>query len=124
MKKQLKNNFFFFLDKKGLCFICEDELVGSGIPLKSCRTYIGNVLLTQKIDDLIGEHFVVTVNNEDRLCKDCVALLNDVDKIEVELKLVKNALLLGIKNKYGLSVDADGEIEVFILLKLILSAWL
>jgi len=43
-----------------------------------------------------------------------VALLNDIDMVEMDLKLVKSSLLLGIKKKYGLSDDADDEIQVFI----------
>ncbi|KAE9524160.1 hypothetical protein AGLY_015405 [Aphis glycines] len=102
------------MDKKDttdLCFICEEELVGNGLQFDFRRTHIGNELLTQKIAELIGDHFVVIVNNNDRMCKDCVALLNNIDEMETELTIVKNALLLGIKNKYGLSVDADDKIE-------------
>jgi len=62
---------------------------------------------------------MVIASNDDRSCKDCVELLNDIDMMEMDLKLVKNSLSLSIKKKYGFLDDADNEIQVFILLKLI-----
>jgi len=50
----------------------------------------------------MGEEFVIIATPSDHMCRKCVSLLNHMDKMENDLKLVKNALLSFIHKKYGL----------------------
>jgi len=59
---------------------------------------------------------MVIVNNDDHACEKCATHLKQIDKLEIDLKLVKNALLSYIRNKHEILV-ADEDVEVFIILK-------
>lgn len=50
----------------------------------------------------MGEEFVVIVTPTDHMCKKCTSLLTHMDKLENDLKLVKNAMLSYIQKKYGI----------------------
>lgn len=101
-----------------LCFVCDEELEGRYIRLATTRTSYGNELLLEKISGVLGEEFVVVVNNDHLACNNCASQLNQIDKLEMDLKLVKNAMLSCIRKKHGIIV-ADEDVEVFIVLKII-----
>ncbi|XP_026819707.1 uncharacterized protein LOC113558449 [Rhopalosiphum maidis] len=94
----------------GLCFVCDEELDGHYVRLATTRTSYGNELLLEKIAGVLGEEFVVVVNNDDLACNNCASQLNQIDKLEIDLKLVKNAMLSCIRKKYGILV-ADEDVE-------------
>jgi len=63
----------------------------------------GNVPYPEKICELLGEEFVIIVNTTDHMCVKCTSLMIRIDKLEDEVKLVKNAMMSHIQNKYGTS---------------------
>ncbi|XP_060845956.1 uncharacterized protein LOC132925588 [Rhopalosiphum padi] len=97
-----------------LCFVCDEELEGRYIRLATTRTSYGNELLLEKISGVLGEEFVVVVNNDHLACNNCASQLNQIDKLEMDLKLVKNAMLSCIRKKHGIIV-ADEDVEAIIM---------
>lgn len=60
---------------------------------------------------------MVILNENDYACKNCASLLNRVEQLERDLKLVKNAVLTIVKKKHGLLIP-DKDDQVFILLQI------
>nr|CAD7447618.1 unnamed protein product [Timema bartmani] len=92
------------------CFICDEEIVGRGVPLLLGHTPYSRTGLPTKIGQLMGEGFMVVVSLEDMLCKRCAVLLNHLDKLEADLTIVRNALLAYLTVKYRLN-DSEEETE-------------
>ena len=87
------------------CFICDEEIMGHGVPLLMSNTSYTRTGLPTKIGQLMGDGFMVVVSIEDTLCKRCGALLNRLDKLEFDIDTVKRALTGYLKMKYGLLED-------------------
>lgn len=104
-----------------VCFICNIKLQGERTRVCSSITPHSNAPYPEKIGELIGEEFVIIVTPADHMCKRCTSLLIHMDKLENDLKLVKNALLSYVQKKYGL-IPADqpvASVEVCIYFVLI-----
>ncbi|XP_025418117.1 zinc finger protein 131-like isoform X3 [Sipha flava] len=86
----------------GVCFICDAKLYGERTRVCSSITPHSNIPYPEKIVELIGEEFVVIVTPADHMCKKCTSLLIHMDKLENDLKLVRNAMLSYIQKKYGI----------------------
>ncbi|XP_025198353.1 zinc finger protein 507-like isoform X2 [Melanaphis sacchari] len=86
----------------GLCFLCDAKLYGERTRVCSSITPHSNVPYPEKIVELLGDEFVVIVTPADHMCKKCTSLLTHMDKLENDLKLVKNAMLSYIQKKYGI----------------------
>lgn len=86
----------------GVCFLCDTKLYGERTRVCSSITPHSNVPYPEKIVELLGEEFVVIVTPADHMCKKCTSLLTHMDKLENDLKLVKNAMLSYIQKKYGI----------------------
>lgn len=102
--------FFFFLDTMGLCFICDAKLYGERTRVCSSITPHSNSPYPEKIAELLGEEFLVLVTPADHLCKRCASLIVHMDKLENDLKLVKDAMISYIQKKYGI-LPADQPIR-------------
>lgn len=114
------NKYDFFSDIMGGCFLCDVKLYGERTRVCSSVTPHSNVPYPEKIAELMGEEFVIIVTPADHMCKKCTSLLTHMDKLENDLKLVKNAMLSYIQKKYGI-LPADQpvktlDVSVFILL--------
>lgn len=101
-----------FSEKMGLCFICDEKLYGERTRVCSSITQHGNVPFPEKIAEIMGEDFLIVVTPADHLCKKCTSLLTHMDKLENELKAVKNTLLTCIQKKYGI-IPADQPVKTF-----------
>ncbi|KAL5238666.1 hypothetical protein ACI65C_006076 [Semiaphis heraclei] len=88
--------------KMGVCFLCDSKLYGERTRVCSSITPHSNVPYPEKIVELLGDEFVVIVTPADHMCKKCTSLLTHLDKLENDLKLVKNAMLSYIQKKYGI----------------------
>jgi hypothetical protein len=86
----------------GVCFLCDAKLYGERTRVCSSITPHSNVPYPEKIVELMGDEFVVIVTPADHMCKKCTSLLTHMDKLENDLKLVKNAMLSYIQKKYGI----------------------
>lgn len=85
-----------------VCFICDARLYGERTRVSSSIAPHSNVPYADKICELIGDDFVVIVTPTDLMCKRCTSLLIHIDKLENDVKLVKNALVSYVQKKYGL----------------------
>ncbi|XP_060872189.1 serine/threonine-protein kinase pakD-like [Metopolophium dirhodum] len=85
-----------------VCFVCNSKLYGERTRVCSSITPHSNAPYPEKIGELMGEEFVIIVTPADHMCKRCTSLLIHIDKLENDLKLVKNAMLSYIQKKYGL----------------------
>lgn len=86
----------------GHCFICDTKLYGERTRVCSSITPGSNVPYPERIAELLGEEFVIICTPADHMCKKCTSLLIHMDKLENDLKLVKNAMVSYIQKKYGL----------------------
>lgn len=85
-----------------VCYVCDAKLYGERTRISSSITPHSNVPYADKISELMGEEFVIIVTPADLMCKRCTSLLIHIDKLENDLKLVKNAMLSYVQKKYGL----------------------
>lgn len=104
------NNILFFTGTMALCFMCDAKLHGERTRVCSSISPHSNSPYPEKIGEVLGEEFVIIVTPADHMCKKCTSLLNHVDKLENDLKLVKNALVTNVQKKYGL-VPADQPVK-------------
>ncbi|KAE9533289.1 hypothetical protein AGLY_009330 [Aphis glycines] len=101
------------MDTTDLCFICDAELnYNNRVQLTTTHTQLSNKSLPEIFAGVLGEeYFVVILNENDYACKNCASLLNRVDQLERDLKLVKNAVLTVVKKKHGVLVpDKDDQV--------------
>jgi len=94
-----------------LCFVCNGLLDGVRIQISSGKTLHSNVPIAEKIAQLLGEEFVVIVSSNDYLCKQCTSVICCIDKLENDLKFVKNAMLSLIVRKYGILLPDDQAVQ-------------
>jgi len=85
----------------GVCFLCDNKLYGGCTQVCSSSTSFSNVPFPKKIAEFMGDEVVVIVTSADKMCKECTSLLNHMDKLEFDLKLVKKAIFSYIQKKYG-----------------------
>lgn len=83
--------------------MCDTKLNSGSKWVCSSITQYGNVPYPKKIAELLGDNVVVIVKSADMLCSKCDALMNLMDRLEYELKLVKNEIVIYIQNKYAMS---------------------
>lgn len=88
------------------CFICDELIAGKAVPLILGNTRHSKTRMPTKIGQLMGDGYMVVVSQDDLLCLRCVALLNHLDKLEGDLKIVRKALMGYLKKKYHLGDDA------------------
>jgi len=104
------------------CFVCDATLEGKNTRMSTNITPYTNVPYIEKLSELLGEEFVIVVNSNDYLCQECTSTLSHIDKLENDLKLVKNAMISLIQNKYEIlplgENGNDTEIEKVIINKL------
>jgi len=84
------------------CFICNDKLFRERRCVSSSVTQHSKVPYSEKIVELMGKEFVIIVKPCDYICIKCESLLNHMDKLENDVKLIKSTLLSLIYTKFGI----------------------
>lgn len=86
------------------CFVCDEPIKSHrfSTSLLSGRTQYTHSPLPTKIGGYIGDEFVVVVTPQDALCKHCMALINTMDRLELELRQHRYTLTQHLKTKYKL----------------------
>ncbi|XP_029346669.1 uncharacterized protein LOC107884164 [Acyrthosiphon pisum] len=82
------------------CFICDVILRGKRTRVCLSFTPYTYVSYPEKIGELLGEEFVIIVTPADYMCMKCTSILNHTDKLENDVKLLKNVLLTNVQKKY------------------------
>ncbi|XP_069671391.1 zinc finger protein 665-like isoform X2 [Periplaneta americana] len=93
------------------CFICDNVVCDKGTPLLMSSAPYSKIALPTKIGQLMGDGFMVIVTSDDVLCSRCSALIVRLDKLEVDVSVVKKALTGYLKMKYNLYEEEDNESE-------------
>jgi len=101
----------------GMCYLCDDKLEGGSKQVCSSITPFSNVSYPEKIAELLGDEVVVIITTADHMCKKCTSLLNHMDKLENDLKLVKNAIFSYIQKKYGIFPPYQADKSVGVKIK-------
>ena len=86
----------------GVCFICNRKLHLGCVRVCSSITPHSMIPYPEKIAELLGDEFVVIITPADHMCNNCSTLLTHMDKLENDLKIVKNEVLSIIHKKYKL----------------------
>lgn len=91
------------------CYICDEV---PSVQQQSCNlteavTSVTHTKLPNKIGQVVGDAFMVIVCVEDIICKKCLTIFNQMDRLESDLERVKNTILNFINKKYGISSDSD-----------------
>jgi len=92
---------FFFLDTMGVCFLCGTKFFGKSTRMCTTITPHSKIPISEKIAELMRNEVVINVTPADHMCKNCTSILTHMDKLENDLKLIKNTLLSYIQKKYG-----------------------
>lgn len=90
------------------CYICDEHCGANGIPLTEALTTVTNTKIPNKIGRVVGEDFMVIISVDDLVCKRCLALFNQMDRLENDLERVKGNILNFINKKYKLN-DSDSK---------------
>lgn len=90
------------------CYICDEHCGANGIPLTEALTTVTNTKIPNKIGRVVGEEFMVIISVDDLVCKRCLALFNQMDRLENDLERVKGNILNFINKKYKLN-DNDSK---------------
>lgn len=86
------------------CFVCDEPIKSHRLStsLLAGRTQYTHSPLPTKIGGYIGDEFIVVVTPQDALCKHCMALINTMDRLELELRQHRYTLTQHLKTKYKL----------------------
>lgn len=87
------------------CYICDDLAGNQSSVLAESATTHSNTKLPNKLGQILGEAFMVIISVEDVICKRCMTMLNQVDRLEMDLDRVRTNLLSYLYKKYNLSDD-------------------
>ncbi|BET00053.1 Hypothetical protein NTJ_12869 [Nesidiocoris tenuis] len=71
-----------------------------GLPLLSCQTTFSRVCLGEKLQEIMGDEFIVLISAKDAVCWGCAKYINWVDKCERELDTARAAILKMVIAKY------------------------
>lgn len=91
------------------CYICDEHCAANGVPLTEAHTNVTNSKIPNKIGRVVGEEFMVIISADDLVCKRCLALFNQMDRLENDLERVKGNILNFINKKYKLN-DIDNKV--------------
>jgi hypothetical protein len=89
------------------CFVCDSVVCGRATPLLMGIAPYTKIALPTKIGQLMGDRCMVIVTAEDVLCHRCASLIIHLDKLEVDIGVVKKALIGYLKMKYNLCDDEE-----------------
>lgn len=91
------------------CYICDEvpNVQQQSYVLTEAVTSVTHTKLPNKIGQVVGDAFMVIVCVDDIICKKCLTIFNQMDRLESDLERVKNSILNFINKKYGISSSSD-----------------
>uniref|UniRef100_U5EPY9 Putative putzig n=1 Tax=Corethrella appendiculata TaxID=1370023 RepID=U5EPY9_9DIPT len=87
------------------CFVCDENAGINCTLLTETTTTTSHTTLPNKIAKIVGEGFMVIVSGDDVICRRCITLFNQMDKLEADLERVRNSLTNYINKKYNILDD-------------------
>ncbi|XP_012232780.2 uncharacterized protein [Linepithema humile] len=94
--------------KDARCFVCDDEIQGRYYALATCKTQHSQTKIIQKLGELVGERYMFVIAEDDVICRCCATLINTFDRLEMEMRNIRDRVLQFIKLKYALT---DGDLQ-------------
>lgn len=88
--------------QKGECYVCDEPIGENGALVAQSFTSVSHTKIPTKIGRILGDAFVVIINVDDVICKRCLAMFNEMDRLENDLDRVKANILGLMNNKYDI----------------------
>lgn len=86
--------------KEYSCFICDEKSADKGLPLLLAETTFSRICLGEKLQEILGDKFIVLISQKDSICWDCAERINWVDTYEQKIDVIKEKILNQVVNKY------------------------
>lgn len=93
--------------QKGECYICDEHIGNNGTLVTEAFTSVSNTKIPTKIGRIVGDAFMVIVSVDDVICKRCLTMFNQMDRLETDLDRVKSNILTLINKKYGINDNGN-----------------
>lgn len=93
--------------QKGECYICDEHIGNNGTLVTEAFTTVSNTKIPTKIGRIVGDAFMVIVSVDDVICKRCLTMFNQMDRLEQDLDRVKSNILSLINKKYGINDNGN-----------------
>ena len=95
-----------FSQQTAKCFVCDEGTINSlTASITEISTTTTQTKLPNKIAKIVGDSYMVIVGQDDVICRRCLGLLNQMDKIESELDRVKNSIKNFLNKKYSMGEE-------------------
>ncbi|XP_050073593.1 zinc finger protein 236 [Anopheles maculipalpis] len=89
------------------CYICGENAGPNATILSEASTTTTQTEYVVKLAKVIGPEYSVVLTVEDVICRRCIMLLNQVDKLDSELETLRGTLLSFIHKKNNIPDDGD-----------------
>uniref|UniRef100_A0A8W7PZJ1 Uncharacterized protein n=1 Tax=Anopheles coluzzii TaxID=1518534 RepID=A0A8W7PZJ1_ANOCL len=89
------------------CYICGENAGANATLISEASTTTTQTEYVVKLAKVIGSDYSVVLTVEDVICRRCIMLLNQYDKLESELDTLRGTLLGFIHKKNNIPDDAD-----------------
>lgn len=89
------------------CFVCDATVKGRYYALATCKTQSSRSKVIEKLGELVGERYMVVISEDDVICRSCANLINTLDRLETEMRNVRENVLRFLEQKYSLQ---EGEL--------------
>ncbi|XP_031630969.1 uncharacterized protein LOC116345623 isoform X2 [Contarinia nasturtii] len=93
--------------QKGECYVCDEHIGINGTLVTEAFTSVSNTKIPTKIGRIVGDAFMVIVSMDDVICKRCLTMFNQMDRLETDLDRVKSNILTLINKKYGINDNGN-----------------
>uniref|UniRef100_A0A182T4Y7 Uncharacterized protein n=1 Tax=Anopheles maculatus TaxID=74869 RepID=A0A182T4Y7_9DIPT len=99
------NNSFAARQQQPKCYICGENAGLNATILSEASTTTTQTEYVVKLAKVIGPDYSVVLTVEDVICRRCIVLLNQFDKLESELETLRGTLLSFIHKKNNIPDD-------------------
>ncbi|XP_055529770.1 putative uncharacterized protein DDB_G0271606 isoform X2 [Wyeomyia smithii] len=97
-----------YVSKQQKCYVCGDNAGINATLLTEASTATSQTEFTSKIAKIVGEGYMVIIGTDDVVCRRCITLFNQMDKLETDLEHVRTTLTNYIHKKYNILDDDPG----------------
>ncbi|XP_014261761.1 zinc finger protein 2-like [Cimex lectularius] len=94
-------------DMAEYCFVCGNKLLGFSALMTATATSHLGVDIPVKIGQVVGNDFFIIVSNEDKICKHCLNLINELDEFENNVIIARKKVFNLLAKKYSIHDVSD-----------------
>lgn len=84
------------------CFLCDHPCCGAYFNLSNCVMDCTRTKISTKLADLVGEEFIVIIEENDVICRSCFNILNTMERLESQLRKLGSTIFNFLEDKYSL----------------------